>query len=463
NFDVQNSHNCGQGTNMSCGQNVENNGAQNAETSSHYTPPTSHCSRGITLIALIITIVIMLILAGITINLTLGENGIFQKAKLAKQNYELASAEEKLEMDLAICEMGGTVEATMEEYLLEDLNGLEMYNRHPYNPESDAVTAQTTEAAVVVGGKVYCVYLDNILDGTVTNKIKVVLEEGNNIMMGDTNASSEYGWLGTGIFRESISSITFLNNKPTDCNEFNSRDITAKGHNNQNPVFCKWTVNAENNELYDIEIGANGGVIAPINCKSLFRSINTKYIDMDNNFYTKNVVNMDSMFRGNGSLSITFGKNFDTSSVENMYMMFGYAINLKKLDLSLAMFNTENVKNMGNLFTHTHVLEELKLGNDFDTSNTESMDAMFYAIYELTDLELGQKFTIKNINSVNAIFFNSDKLQRLDLGILGIERRNNLVITNWFSVGVNCNIYVANQDVANWLHPYKVNNTIIVK
>ena len=43
--------------------------------------------RGITLIALVVTILIMIILAGVTINLTVGENGIFSKAKYAKEKY----------------------------------------------------------------------------------------------------------------------------------------------------------------------------------------------------------------------------------------------------------------------------------------------------------------------------------------------------------------------------------------
>ena len=44
--------------------------------------------NGITLIALIITIIILIILAGITINLTVGDNGIFSKAKYAKKMTE---------------------------------------------------------------------------------------------------------------------------------------------------------------------------------------------------------------------------------------------------------------------------------------------------------------------------------------------------------------------------------------
>jgi len=52
-------------------------------------------NKGITLIALVITIVVLIILAGVAINLTLGENGIFNKAKEAKEDYKVASNEEQ--------------------------------------------------------------------------------------------------------------------------------------------------------------------------------------------------------------------------------------------------------------------------------------------------------------------------------------------------------------------------------
>ena len=50
-------------------------------------------SKGITLVALVITIVILLILAGISIS-ALTNTGIFQKAKDAKQKSENAQKEE---------------------------------------------------------------------------------------------------------------------------------------------------------------------------------------------------------------------------------------------------------------------------------------------------------------------------------------------------------------------------------
>ena len=51
--------------------------------------------NGITLIALVITIVVMIILAGVAINLTLGENGVFRKAKFAKEEYNNAQIDEQ--------------------------------------------------------------------------------------------------------------------------------------------------------------------------------------------------------------------------------------------------------------------------------------------------------------------------------------------------------------------------------
>ena len=59
----------------------------------------SGSEEGITLIALIITIVVLLILAGVTLNLTLGERGIFNIAKKAGENYTNASEKELADLD----------------------------------------------------------------------------------------------------------------------------------------------------------------------------------------------------------------------------------------------------------------------------------------------------------------------------------------------------------------------------
>lgn len=56
--------------------------------------------NGITLIALVITIIVLVILAGVAISLTIGENGLLNKAKYAKEEYKLAQAREELELEI---------------------------------------------------------------------------------------------------------------------------------------------------------------------------------------------------------------------------------------------------------------------------------------------------------------------------------------------------------------------------
>ena len=54
--------------------------------------------QGITLIALVVTIIALLILAGVAINLTIGDNGIITRAQKARLTSELATYKEELEM-----------------------------------------------------------------------------------------------------------------------------------------------------------------------------------------------------------------------------------------------------------------------------------------------------------------------------------------------------------------------------
>lgn len=54
--------------------------------------------KGITLVALVVTIVVLLILAGVSITMVLGQNGIVNKAKDAKTNYEAAREQESQTM-----------------------------------------------------------------------------------------------------------------------------------------------------------------------------------------------------------------------------------------------------------------------------------------------------------------------------------------------------------------------------
>ena len=60
---------------------------------------TSLKEKGITLIALVITIVVLIILAGVAINLTLSQNGIFNKATQARDDYQQAATNEQVALN----------------------------------------------------------------------------------------------------------------------------------------------------------------------------------------------------------------------------------------------------------------------------------------------------------------------------------------------------------------------------
>ena len=78
----------------------------------------SNNTQGITLIALIVTIVVMIVVAGVTINMTIGENGIFTKAVKAKEMQEAAEVKERLELKQLDARLAlGGENMTLENYL----------------------------------------------------------------------------------------------------------------------------------------------------------------------------------------------------------------------------------------------------------------------------------------------------------------------------------------------------------
>ena len=107
-------------------------------------------STGITLIALVITIIIMLILAGVVIASVVGDNGIIAKAKQAKIDTEVAGAEESIDLMLVEWQIKKeTEEITFESFLQEkkDQGDIDNYSKNKgiYEVEKDGYTVVLTE------------------------------------------------------------------------------------------------------------------------------------------------------------------------------------------------------------------------------------------------------------------------------------------------------------------------------
>lgn len=80
-------------------------------------------TKGITLVALVVTIIVLLIIAAVSINLILGDNGIITKAKASRLETEIAEIKENINLDILDEQSGeqgdlylGTLKEILEKY-----------------------------------------------------------------------------------------------------------------------------------------------------------------------------------------------------------------------------------------------------------------------------------------------------------------------------------------------------------
>ena len=92
-------------------------------------------TRGITLIALVITIIVLLILAGISISMLTGENGLLTKASLARDNTRAGGIQEEIDLAVAQNEIYNYSEGskTTRDGLIEKLHDENRLTDEEYN------------------------------------------------------------------------------------------------------------------------------------------------------------------------------------------------------------------------------------------------------------------------------------------------------------------------------------------
>ena len=127
------------------------------------------------------------------------------------------------------------------------------------------------------------------------------------------------------------------------------------------------------------------------------------------NLNTENVTNMGSMFSGCYVLTQLDLSNFDTQNVENMSDMFVSCLDLKSLNVS--NFDTQKVKDMNFMFYHCPSLTSLDVSN-FNTQNVKNMRYMFSSCSDLTSLDLSN-FDTKEVTNMSKMFWNSSALKTI--------------------------------------------------
>lgn len=142
--------------------------------------------RGITLIALVITIIVLLILAGVSISMLTGSNGILTQAQNAKEETEKASLIEQAQTDL----LGKQAENSSGNVTSEALK--EVLDKYFSDvPGADEITVETEITAKEEYGN-YKMKVSDIYDGEIKgSSIPAGLEIGSTV---NYNPSGTYTW-----------------------------------------------------------------------------------------------------------------------------------------------------------------------------------------------------------------------------------------------------------------------------
>lgn len=118
-------------------------------------------NKGVTLVALVITIIVLLILAGVTLSMVMGDSGIFSKANKASTETTISSAKDAVRL--------ATLEAVTDQYTDNGSIGT-------------AITSEA-EAIKAVNAKLqdgYKIQDGKIMQGTTDTKVSVTFTIGTN-------------------------------------------------------------------------------------------------------------------------------------------------------------------------------------------------------------------------------------------------------------------------------------------
>ena len=253
------------------------------------------------------------------------------------------------------------------------------------------------------------------------------------LALGSTENDLEATFFNGPIKKSSVEKIIFVNNTNVPTDAIGSWNASASGEGK----VIAWYKDEDNNSLYEVYIGGNGGVKANPDSTKLFNyfsnlvSIDLKYLDTSSvtsmrlmfnhcsnlteldvsKFDTSKVTGMAGMFQRCSSLTTLDLSNFDTLKVTDMQNMFYYDSNLVTINLS--SFNTSNVTAMTAMFSYCSNLTELDVSH-FDTSKVTNMSRMFQACLNLNSLDLSH-FDTSKVTDMTQMFYTSSKLTSINL------------------------------------------------
>lgn len=361
-------------------------------------------NKGITLIALVITIIVMLILVGVTVSAAI--NGkLFDTAKKAAKDTEKAKQEELDYMEDAKNKIDEILGVTTDDKVEEII--------------SKPVEGETEVYAILFS------------DGTMELRKEKPTETENVVFKTDESFSNK-------LFKsqEEIPWISYVDSikEVKIADEIVPRTTARWFQGLKNLTTISNIENLKTDKVVSMESMFEG-------CTSL------KEVDVSR-FNTQEVINMSFMFYGCTGLENLDVSNFDTSKVTTLYAMFYDCRKVKTLDV--ANWDTSNVKNMGWMFYRTSVTK-LSVEN-WKTNKVESFTHMFWQCEKVTELNLS-KWDTSSATNMNAMFARCYGLTKIDVSSFNTSKVKDMVWMFRMCSSLS-KLDISNFDTSNCLYFY---------
>ncbi len=368
-------------------------------------------NQGITLIALVITIIVLLILAGVSIVMLTGQNGILTQAQNAvKQNKE-AGAMEKVKLAVTASQTEEGIDYNKLKNELNSTTGIkEKIEEMSSKDFPTKIIIDNTTLNIFSNGEVevdksseqaYAMIYDNgykLSDG-VTEAYEMVIQRGDNIDEG--------------------------------------KNLVKKCENIETEGGSSWLEFRDNIEKVEIR-----NLIKPIKLEEFFGALkNCTTIQGLCKIDTSNCTSINAMFYGNTNL-----KNFDINDL-NVSTITDYRWAFSKTDsitsLVLENWDVSNGENFDGMISECHNLENIKLGK-WNTQKGKTFYAMFSECSNLKEIYGLENWDTSNFNNIGNMFFNCTSLTNINVSNWNTEN-----VTEGYQVFYNC-FSLQNLDISNW-------------
>ena len=346
--------------------------------------------KGITLIALVITIVVLLILAGVSINAIFSENGIINKAKDAQNKMNQATQNDLIglnELDKLISSLTDkTTEEAVPKIAMFDTGKKvrdKMYNLMPEGTISKFSYSCNVSIDAIEK-------YNGVPDLTKMTESNIVSLRESNFpiyMWAEKSGKTEI---------RTINGETNL----TEENEYNKRVETGKIYwwSESDSVY----LNSDSAQMFaglpyltNIDGLKDMKTDYVVNMSDMFYSVGTQLSNIDalSGWNTSKVENMSGMFYrwslANSLSNVNALLNWDTSKVKDMSSMFAGNNELTDIE-GLKKWNTSNVTDMHNMFgdgdSSGCAFTNLSAISNWNVKNVTNMTGMFYMCSELEDI-----------------------------------------------------------------------------